>query len=359
MEIYDRLAEKQRQIRDDESISIDERISSNKELGKVLEQQERAMIRQADAQIASANADLKKNKTIDNQVALTEALANKEGVLAQIEGFRSEQLVNKIALQKEELELSTTISDAEKERRLAQLEFEASQEENELLKLEKLQENFELENEIILEDLERKKEIYAEGTQARVDAEQEYLTRKQEIDNQITANVRAQGKERERVDQLVADAKKNIALRSLDLLAELAGKGSAIGKGVAVTQATISGIEGVQNAYTTAQKSPITALFPAYPVVQAGLAGAFSAIQIKKILSTKSPSSSGGGGSSSTSAGQGASAPSFNLVQGTDSNQIAESISSGNEKPTQAFVVGSSVTSQQELDNNKIELGSI
>ena len=34
-----------------------------------------------------------------------------------------------------------------------------------------------------------------------------------------------------------------------------------IGKAAAVTSATISGIEGVQNAYTTAQKSPLTALF--------------------------------------------------------------------------------------------------
>lgn len=357
VEIYDRLAEKQRQIRDDESISISERKKSNSELGKILEQQEKAMISQANAQIASANADILKNNTIDNQVALTEALANKEGILAQIEGFRSEQLVNKIALQKEELEITNTISDAEKERRLSQLEFEASQEENELLKLEKLQENFELENEIILEDLERKREIYAEGTQARVDAEQDYLTRKQEIDNKITANEKAQADERKRIDELVSDAKINIAQRSLTLLSELAGKGSKIGKGIAVTQATISGIEGVQKAYTTAQGSPITALFPAYPVIQAGLAGAFSALQIKKILATKTDGSggSGGGGAATPSAPP----PSFNLVQGTDSNQIAESISSNNERPTQAFVVGSNVTTQQELDRNKIEIGSI
>lgn len=177
VEQYDRLAEKQRQIRDDESISIKERQEANKKLGEILEQQEKAMIRQAQLQVAAAQAQVNTNNNIENRVALTEALANKEGVLAQVEGFRSEQIVNKIALQKEEIELNNSISDAEKERRLAQLEFEESQEQNAVLKLEKQRERLEEENNIILEDLERKRELYAEGTQARIDAEQEYLNR--------------------------------------------------------------------------------------------------------------------------------------------------------------------------------------
>lgn len=368
VEIFDRQAEKQRQIRDEERNSIEERVQANNKLGKVLEEQEKAMLKQADAQIASAQADVNKNNTIENQVALTEALANKEGVLAQVEGFRSEQLVNDLALKREQIELNQTISDAEKERRLAQLEYDAEQQDSELLKLEKQKEKLELENEIILEDLERKRELYKEGTLARTEAEQEFLTKKQEIDNAILDNdkkykeesikVAKEKTDREKqLEQSVADAKKQIGLRSLDLLAELAGKGSAIGKGVAVTQATISGIEGVQNAYTTAQKSPITALFPAYPAIQAGLAGAFSAVQIKKILSTGG-SSSGGGATATGGGNTTPSAPSFNLVQGTESNQIAQSLS-GEKQPVQAFVVGSNVTTQQELDRNKVELGSI
>ena len=66
-----------------------------------------------------------------------------------------------------------------------------------------------------------------------------------------------------------------------------------------------------------------------------------------------------GGGGSVGAATQQASAPSFNLVQGTDSNQIAQSINQGNQTPTQAFVVGSAITTQQELDRNKISIGSI
>ena len=64
---------------------------------------------------------------------------------------------------------------------------------------------------------------------------------------------------------------------------------------MAIASATISGVEGVQNAYSTAQKSPITAFFPAYPVVQAALAGA---VAVKNIAAIKSVDSSGKGQSS-------------------------------------------------------------
>ena len=63
------------------------------------------------------------------------------------------------------------------------------------------------------------------------------------------------------LDNKVKDAKVGIAKNTLSLISEVAGEGSKIGKGVALAQATISGIEGVQNAYTTAQKSPVTAVF--------------------------------------------------------------------------------------------------
>ena len=112
-----------------------------------------------------------------------------------------------------------------------------------------------------------------------------------------------------------------MAKNALSLIGEIAGKGSKIGKGVALAQATISGIEGVQNAYTTAQKSPVTAVFPAYPIIQAGLAGAFSAMQIRKIASTNpSKGSAGGGGVSAPSGGGGSQPPSFNIVGASETN---------------------------------------
>ena len=95
----------------------------------------------------------------------------------------------------------------------------------------------------------------------------------------------------------VRNAKQNSAKSGLKLIEEVAGKGSKIGKAAAIAQATISGVQGVQNAFTTATLSPITTLFPAYPFIQAGLAGAFSALQLAAITSGTPAGGGGGGGS--------------------------------------------------------------
>ena len=54
VEQYDRQAEKLRQIRDNDLLSIEDSKKANDELGVVLEKQEKAMLKQADAVLASA-----------------------------------------------------------------------------------------------------------------------------------------------------------------------------------------------------------------------------------------------------------------------------------------------------------------
>ena len=117
-----------------------------------------------------------------------------------------------------------------------------------------------------------------------------------QADNSVLDNYLANNAKKKKDAKLLADAQKGMALDGLALAVQIAGEGSTIGKAAAVASATISGVEGVQNAFTTAQKSPITALMPAYPFIQAGLAGAFSAVQIQKILSGGSAGGGGGGG---------------------------------------------------------------
>jgi len=173
------------------------------------------------------------------------------------------------------------------------------------------------------------------------------------------AKERKDAEERKALEEAVANSKVDIAMRTIDLISEIVGKGSKVGKALAIAQATINGIQGVQNAFTTASASPITTLFPAYPFVQAGLAGAFALLQIKKIASTD-PTGKSGGGSAGGGAG-GASAPpapSFNLVQGTGANQIAQGLA-GQRQPIQAYVVSGSVTSAQQLDRNIVRDASL
>jgi len=161
-------------------------------------------------------------------------------------------------------------------------------------------------------------------------------------------------------DKSVANAKMDIAKQSMALIGQIAGEGSAIGKAMAIGQATISGVEGVQNAFTTANKNPITAVFPAYPFIQAGLAGAFSAVQIAKISSTKadgkgaaaSPRVSGGGAAAVPSI-----PPEFTTVGASDTNQLASAI--GQQEPVRAFVVSNDVTTAQGLERNIVEGATI
>ena len=159
-------------------------------------------------------------------------------------------------------------------------------------------------------------------------------------------------KEEEELDEKVKEAKINIAKQGLSLIQEVAGKGSSIGKAAAVAQATISGIEGTINAFKTANASPITTAFPAYPYIQAGLAAAFSANNIKAIVSTKVPGGGGGGGGGAVAPAS--APPAFNVVGAAPENQLAETISGQDKKPVKAFVVSTEVSNEQAL-NRQIE----
>jgi hypothetical protein len=111
----------------------------------------------------------------------------------------------------------------------------------------------------------------------------------------------------------------------------------------------------VVNAYATAQKSPLTSVFPAYPIVAAGAAAAFSASQVALIGSQQFQSASAG---SSSSYDSGASVPSqpanFNIVSRSGNNILMESIASQFDKPMKAYVVSGEVISGTQLDRRRI-----
>jgi hypothetical protein len=67
------------------------------------------MIKQADAQLASARAQHAINGNQENYIALIDAETNRKGVLASIEGKRSEQKVNEVALLKSAINTSLGI----------------------------------------------------------------------------------------------------------------------------------------------------------------------------------------------------------------------------------------------------------
>ena len=102
IEQKDREAEIQRQIRDDETKTMEERMEASRQLKTILDDQEKAMLANAEAvtQAAQAQFDLTKNDA--DYLALIQAQTEEAAVLAQIEGFRSEQKSQDIALTKEQ-----------------------------------------------------------------------------------------------------------------------------------------------------------------------------------------------------------------------------------------------------------------
>jgi hypothetical protein len=87
------------------------------------------------------------------------------------------------------------------------------------------------------------------------------------------------------------DFELGMANQGLQAIASAAGEGTAIAKAAAIAQATISGVQGVQNAFTSANANigATAGSFGVYPVTMAALAGTFAAMNIAKIAS-------GGGG---------------------------------------------------------------
>lgn len=185
VEEYDRQAEIQRQIRDDETLSIEERIAANNKLGEVLKQQQSASLALADQRIAAARAELSANSSnIDLQVALKEAENERAAVLAQIAGFESEQKVNAIALNKELLELSKSRAESEALDLIERQKASANLIEDELLRAETLNKIRESERDSELARLQANIDATKEGTLARVEAENVYRDKKRELDLQ-------------------------------------------------------------------------------------------------------------------------------------------------------------------------------
>ena len=304
-------AELLRQIRDDETETFAARIQANKDLKISLEEQQKLQSAQIQKQITAAQLLVDGIANDENKLALMEAQNAQLELEETITGQLSEQKTNEVGLEKELLEIQRSLR-AENlsgmDRELAELQITYD------------------------EKVEMARRAGEEITGITAQFKKEETRIKKEAADKEKA-----------IDKAVRDAKVGMAQSGLKLISAIAGEGTVLAKTAAVAQATISGVQGVQNAFTTAQKSPYTLINPAYPFIQAGLAGAFSAVQIQKILSG-TPAGGGGGG-----AGGGAetSIPAPQMMSG------AFDLSGGvAPEPIQAFVLTDEMTnSQNQLAN--------
>jgi len=414
VEQYDRQAEKLRQIRDEERNSVDDRIKANNDLKNVLNNQEKAMLGAADAQIAAANATLQQNKSIENQVALTNALANREGVLAQIEGLRSEQKANDLALNKELLDLTKSKNEAETQLAIDQKQFDAERLKDEEAILLAKKSALEFAKTQELERLQNVIETTKAGTQARVDAENEYAAKKQEIENQITTAqdeidtyrfdkklekqqliiendalafeakleaiteqerliteatniseeertklLKENADARVKLSEAEAQAKEALFAKTSATLskgAELLGKNTAAGKAMAVAASLINTYQGITAELATKTTTPFEI---GLKMANVALIAATGFKSVKDILSVKVPGGAGGGAGGASTGSMAAAAPQFNVVGQGGANQIAQTINNQNQSPIQAYVVAQNVTSAQSLNRNIVSNASL
>ena len=198
--------------------------------------------------------------------------------------------------------------------------------------------------------------------------------RQKDLQNSLNLNLRkkqdgeANAENEIKLKEAVAQANLSIASKTADLLNQLAGKSKALQKAGIIASAGV----GIYSVVKDTQAANAAALAPPPlglgPIAGTGLVtrnivqGALSIASITA-ASAKALQAVGGGGSvsggGSLGGGGGApSAPSFNLVQGTGTNQIAQGLANQTQ-PLKAYVVGSDVTNQQQLDRNIVQGASL
>lgn len=125
---YQKDAEKLRQLRDDENLTIAQRIKANEDLGSVLEKQLAEELRIAQAALTVANiriqTDGQTKEALDSQA---EALTEIADIQERLAGQESEQLVNRVSLQKEAADKAKEIADKAIEDQKTQLDLYIAQ----------------------------------------------------------------------------------------------------------------------------------------------------------------------------------------------------------------------------------------
>ena len=359
IEKFDLQAEKQRQIRDDERLGIDERIAANERLGEILREQQEAQLEQAQKVLDAANANLAKDKdNVEFKKAQIQAENELAAVKAQVAGFEAEQLTNLVSLERDRQNLQKTRNETTRVEGEISNEVANITERNERKKA-KLQHEFTQQKiQDTIKELEANA-LLAQSDQERADIQLEIanLQRESAI-NEANETVRLEGIKRDArkrtIDSVIG------GLNALNALSQAFAKDDEksarraflVNKAVGISTAIIQTAQAV-TAALTAGGNPIK-LATGQQFAEAAIAAATGAAQVATIARQQfegggSPSSINVGG-----AGGGGLSPQFNLVGDAGTNAIVQSLQRNNQ-PVRAFVVGSDVTTQQSLDRNRID----
>jgi hypothetical protein len=233
----------------------------------------------------------------------------------------------------------------------------------------------ELEKQTLIEklDVEHKARL---ATAAKTDADKKAADDKAIADKIAADKKAADDKDLEfqkNKDSAIAASKQNLnnIISNLETSGLNKSKaGQAISKAIALTQIGIDSAVAISKASTLANAEGVAAqlAFPLVPgigtiarVVSYASTAASVIGNIARARQLLSSGGSGGGGSSPSSTGGGGapSAPAFNVVGASSTNQLAQTIGSKEQQPIRTYVVSSDVSTAQSLDRNIIQSASI
>ena len=354
-----RLAEIQRQQRDDEFASIEDRIKANEALGKILETQYTLEAEQIQKKIAFAQAQYNINKTTENAVALAQANLELTDLQERLEGQRSEQKMNYISLLREEKDIERTNTEEYLSRLENQLNLDAELLNSERDRLMVQLQNIEILKTARMAAIDDELAATKEGT-ARYN---ELINQRAAIEQESaieTAKIKKDLNQKDIEDRkMVNDAYMNLAQQSFSALTTIselfAGGNEArqrkafqINKALQIADATMATYTAVIGALSAKGADGLLP-FPVR-VANAAAAGIIGAANVAKIAATKFDSAEAPTPDTSAPDTGGASiTPQFNVVGRGGVNQLAASINGRNNQPIQAYVVAGEVTSAQQL----------
>ena len=305
---YQKDAELQRQVRDDVSLTVKERIAANEELGRILNKQfavEKALV---EKKIELAEKELAKNKTnVDLKVALINAEAELVDLEERITGQKSEQLINLTTLENEY---------------------------NESVK----------ETAITLQTTGQERVSIEDEMGKRMTA-----ARKKNLNDLNKATKAAADLDLKTV-KLTEEQKLNIVANTMGQLASVFGEESKAGKALAIGQTLIS----TYSAAAAALKSPPEGAGPIWGIPVAIGAVASGLANVAKIKATKLPYGDSGGGGGSASGSVPAMPSGIGGAGLVPNLEGIEATGLGEPQPVQAYVVENDISNaqalQQELD---------
>jgi hypothetical protein len=375
---YQREAEIQRQIRDDVSLTLEERKAANKELGRILDEQTKEELKLANKRLELALLEQSINKdSVDAEIEVINARTVIADINERITGQRSEQLTNENALiqenidkQKEKAELEAEAAREAAERRL-QIERELADSRIALIQDEELRRIMEIEAnlerklaEIVEEDAQAKElkanleqiaqaeilQVQQEGRDRELAILEEHAKKQKAIEDKAVADVKKAEEDKKKLRQDGLSAAGSV-LGSLNQLIAASGQNSkeavALQKTLAVAQIAIDTAKAITGAIAQAQSVPypgnLVAIATGVAAVVAGIASAVQTLNTADVP---------GGSAPPPQAPQTATAPA--IQQATAGTTELGGVEQAQLAPIQAYVVETEVTGNQN-NVNQIE----